>query len=330
MRSTTSRLLTGTGAIAAGATALAFAAYRREIKAARQRIETRGRIVESAEGPIEYGESGDGPPVLLIHGAGGGFDQGLDLGRAFLGDGYRVVAPSRFGYLGTPLPADASAEAQADAHLRLIDALQLDRIAVIGVSAGAPSAMQFCLRHPQRCSALGLIVPLAYAPQSTTPEDRPASVETMLNAIAASDFVFWSATRVAHSALLKTILGTPVENYRNATPDERRGVDEMLRSILPISRRVKGIWNDSTVSSTLTRYALEDIHVPTLIISAEDDLYGTYERGRYTAEQIHDAKFVGFPTGGHLLVGHEADVRSQIASLMKEGLDSTKRVAIAG
>ncbi|HEX7680904.1 MAG TPA: alpha/beta hydrolase [Thermoanaerobaculia bacterium] len=330
MKSRGSRLLTFTGAIAAGAATMAYTAYQNDIKTARRRVETDMRLIDGTDGPIEFAESGDGPAVLLVHGAGGGFDQGLDLGRAFLGDGYRVIAPSRFGYLGTPLPADASPEAQADAHLRLVDALQLDSVPVIGVSAGAPSAMQFCLRHPDRCSALVLIVPLAYMPQRATTAAPSAFFEVVLNAIAASDLLFWAATKAARLTLLKTILGTPVQDYGRATIDERGRVDQMLRGILPISRRVAGIRNDSVVSSTLTRYQLEDIRVPALVISAADDLYGTCERGRYTAEQIPDSKFLGFSTGGHLLVGHEAEVRSQITNFLKDCLETGKRTAMAG
>lgn len=324
-----SRFLEVTGACAAGAAALVYATYRKDIEAARERIETDRQFIDSLHGPIELAESGDGPAVLLIHGAGGGFDQGLDLGRAFVGDSSRVIAPSRFGYLGTPLPADPSAEAQADAHLRLLDALQLDSVPVIGVSAGAPSAMQLCLQHPERCSALILIVPLAYAPYRTAAGAPSHFFQTVLNTIAASDFLFWTASKVARMTLLETILGTPVDAYRSATTDERRSVDQMLRSILPVSRRVAGIWNDSVVSSNLTRYPLEDIRVPTLVISAADDLYGTYESGLYTADQIHDAKFVGFTTGGHLLLGHEAEVRSQITRFLKERLEFPKGTAMA-
>ncbi len=54
-----------------------------------------------------------GPPLLMVHGSGGGFDQGLDFARTLVPDGYRVIVPSRFGYLRTPLPADASPMAQA-------------------------------------------------------------------------------------------------------------------------------------------------------------------------------------------------------------------------
>ena len=92
-----SRFLGVSGALAAGASALAYVAYRKDLAAAMERIETDRQFIESSHGPIEFAEAGDGPAVLVIHGAGGGFDQGLDLGAAFLGDGYRVIAPSRFG-----------------------------------------------------------------------------------------------------------------------------------------------------------------------------------------------------------------------------------------
>ncbi|HEX6176993.1 MAG TPA: alpha/beta fold hydrolase [Thermoanaerobaculia bacterium] len=318
-----------TGVCAAGASALAYTAYRNDLKAAIEEIETERQFIESPHGPIEFAEAGDGPAVLLIHGAGGGFDQGLDLGSTFLGDGYRIIAPSRFGYLGTPLPADASPQAQADAHLRLLDALQLDTVPVIGVSAGGPSAMQLCLRHRERCSALVLIVPMAWAPQRETMNARFSPwFLPVLNAVLSSDFLCWMATKVARPALVKSILGTPVAVYRSAPSEERRRVDQMLRAILPVSRRVAGLLNEAKVAAKLTRYPLENMHVPTLVISAADDLYDTYESGLQTAEQIRDGKFVGFSTGGHLLLGHEAEVRSEIATFLHEHIGARAALAV--
>src|ERR1700747_837397 len=112
--------------------------YRGEIGAERARIASGSQIANTPCGPIEYAVRGSGPPVLLIHGAGGGFDQGLELARPLGDNGFRVIAMSRFGYLRTPLPKDASPEAQADAHACLLNALNLDRVAVVGGSAGAP------------------------------------------------------------------------------------------------------------------------------------------------------------------------------------------------
>ena len=307
-----------TSALAAGTAALTYTAYRKDLKAAIERVETGRQILDTPHGPIEYAVRGDGPPVLSIHGAGGGFDQGLDLARAFLGPGYRVVAPSRFGYLGTPVPADASVEAQADAHLRLLDALKLDRVLVIGISAGGPSALRLCLEHRDRCTALVLAVPMAFAPERPPANAPSPAFLTMLNAIGKSDFLFWAAMRVARGSLIRTLLGTPLDVYRNASDEARHDVDALLESILPISRRAAGIWNDTAIGSTLERYPLEDMHVPTLVLSAADDGYDTYDSGLYTAEQIHDGEFVGFPTGGHLLVGHEEAVRSRIAKFLEK------------
>jgi len=90
--------------------------------------------------------------------AGGGYDQGLWIARDSLGEGFRIIAPSRFGYLRTPLPQDASPAAQADAYACLLDALNISKVAVMGISAGASSSMQFALRYPERTSSLVLIV----------------------------------------------------------------------------------------------------------------------------------------------------------------------------
>jgi len=67
----------------------------------------------------------------------------------------------------------------------------------------------------------------------------------------------------------------------------------------------------------LERYDLEGIHVPTLILSTVDDRYGTYDAARYTAEHIHGARFIGYATGGHLLVGHNNDVFAEIVAFLK-------------
>lgn len=68
---------------------------------------------------------------------------------------------------------------------------------------------------------------------------------------------------------------------------------------------------------SLQRYEVEHIAVPTVVIAAEDDLFGTYKGGRHTAEHIPGARLVGYPTGGHVLVGHGNDVRSELARFLE-------------
>ena len=299
--------------------AMTVLAYRDDIRNARQRISTGSVVVATRCGPIEYASIGNGPPVLVVHGAGGGFDQGLDFGRAFARAGFRVIAMSRFGYLGTPLPADASAAAQADAHACLMDSLDIERAAVIGFSAGAPSVMQFALRHAERSSALVLVVPAAYVPRPGTelPMRTPAWTEFLFNTALKSDFLFWSAIHIARSTVTRGILATPPAVVENASADEQARVSELLEHILPVSPRRLGLLNDAAVTSTLQRYELEQIRSPTLVISMADDLFGTFDGARYTAEHVRDARFVGYASGGHVGVGHQDEVTSEIATFLK-------------
>jgi 2-hydroxy-6-oxonona-2,4-dienedioate hydrolase len=295
-------------------------AYRRDLATARERIAAGSHLAATRFGPIEYALAGTGPPVLFIHGAGGGFDQGLEFGRRLSDDGFQVISMSRFGYLRTPLPSDAGAAAQADAHANLLDALGIERAAIVGGSAGAPSAMQFALRYPARTSALVLVVPAAYVPRpSGAPSLRaPAGVQFLFETALRSDFVFWTATRVARGTLTRAILATPATVVENASAEEQARVADMLDHILPVSPRRLGLLNDASITSSIERYDLERISVPTLVLSVADDLFGTFDVGRYTAAHIPGARFVGYPTGGHVWVGHHQVLMDEIKAFLRE------------
>lgn len=115
-----------------------------DMRRAHARVEHGSIVVQTLCGPIEYQEAGTGVPLLAVHGSGGGHDQGMAFARPLTRRGIRVIAMSRFGYLRTPMPADASAAAQADAHICLLDALGIARAAVLGGSAGAPRPLRQC------------------------------------------------------------------------------------------------------------------------------------------------------------------------------------------
>jgi pimeloyl-ACP methyl ester carboxylesterase len=302
-----------------GLTAVSYARYRPNLDRARARISTGSRIVETPCGRIEYAEQGAGPPVVVVHGAGGGFDQGLDLAAGLAGAGFRVIAPSRFGYLGTPLPADGSAEAQADAHACLLDALKVSRTAIMGVSAGGTSALQFALRHPDRTTALVLLVPAVYAPHPEGAGPVRASPGTMFlfDTALRSDFLFWAADHVAHRAFIRSVLGTPPEVFANASPEEQARLETALDHILPVSARRVGLLNDAKVLTNLPRYDLEKVTAPTLAISAADDLYGTFDSARYTAAHVPNARFISYPSGGHMLAGRNAAASSEVIAFLR-------------
>lgn len=324
-------LFTTTGAMTAAAAAWVYVRYRRDWNAAKARISSGSKLISTPCGLIEYAEFGEGMPVLVIHGAGGGYDQGVELAGPLIENGFKVIAPSRFGYLGTPLPADASPMAQADAHVSLLDALKLDRVAVIGISAGAPSAVQLCLRHPARCTALVLGVPLLYSPRTAGAVAQKSSAvrEFLINTAISSDFIFWVLSKLVPGTMFKTILGTPVEDVKKAGAEEEARLAEFLGHIEPVSRRKKGLQNEAAIAKSLPPYDLEHVRVPTLLFGVENCLYNTYPAACYTAEKIQAARFLQYHTGGHLCVGHQAELWSEIQNFLEIVAQAPSNPAIA-
>ena len=137
-----------------------------------------------------------------------------------------------------------------------------------------------------------------------------------------SDFLFWATTKVAPDALVRFVLGTPPEVVAGATADERSRVASIIAQLQPIGARRAGLLNDARVVSTLPRYDLERISSPTLVISLVDDLFGTFVAGRYTAEHIVGARFVGYPSGGHVWVGHHKSIVTEIAAFASSAGDA--------
>jgi pimeloyl-ACP methyl ester carboxylesterase len=308
------------GLVSVVALATAWLAYERDLRRERARVASGSQIAVTRCGPIEFASIGRGPAVLLVHGAGGGFDQALDIATELAAQGFRTISMSRFGYLRTPLPADASPAAQADAHACLLDTLGIERAAIVGVSAGAPSSMQFALRHPQRTNALALLVPLAYAPREGKPEPEMApATRFMLERAVRSDLLYWAALKAAPSLVVKTVLATPPEVLASASAQEQARARAVMQNLLPLSDRRQGLLNDWAIGAAIVRYPLERITAPTLVVSLKDDLYGTFRSARYTAAHIPGARFVGYASGGHAWVGHHGEIFAQLVGCLGGG-----------
>ena len=311
------------GLLVAGLSVPIAANYQRDIRLARERILVGSQIAETPRGPIEYAVAGDGPPVLVAHGAGGGYDQGLDFAGALVQSGFRVIAMSRFGYLRTPLPPDASPAAQADAYAALLDALHIPRAAVVGFSAGAPSSMQFALRYPERTGSLVLFVPAAYPARleqrskGAMPKQTSVATRFLFDTALKSDFLLWAAFRLAPRTMLQAVLATPPGVVASASVDERARVAQVSDHLFPFSQRRLGVLNDASITPFLPRYELERIAARTLVLGVADDLYRTYDGARYTAEHVRGARFIGYPSGGHILVGHLDEALSETAAFLK-------------
>ena len=149
------------------------------------------------------------------------------------------------------------------------------------------------------------------------PTQTSAAIRFLFDTALKSDFLFWIAPRTARNSMIQGILGTPSSVVRDASAEERERVAHVLDHIQPLSLRRLGLLNDAAIAGSLPRYELERIAAPTLILAVADCLYGTYEGARYSAERIPRARIVSYPSGGHLWVGHQREVMSEILGFLR-------------
>ena len=304
--------LAGMGAAALAGGAWAGGAWRARMATTETRLAFRSHLARSRSGPIEYAVAGRGPPLMMLHGTGGGFDQGLLFAHR-LRARFQVIAPSRFGYLRSAFPEDASPAAQADALADLLDQLGIARLVVAGGSAGALTAGEFALRHPDRCARLVLLVPAANL-TGRDPVEFGALQRVAVGAVLGSDLAFWALSSLAPRQMIRTLLATDPALLDRVGPAERERAETILAQLLPISRKTEGLRNDGQRAGTPSPTAWGDIAVPTLILSCADDLFGTAATARLMAERIAGARLTIWPEGGHIWLGHDADVAREIVA----------------
>ncbi len=280
---------------------LATAAYLWDISRAYERVRTKGTVISSPYGDIEYTEGGSGPPVLVIHGSGGGYDQGELMVRALLDDRFRWITPSRFGYLRSTFHEGATFDEQAHAYAHLLDRLGVKKVAVVALSHGGPSALLFALLHPERVSSLTLIS--AGVASSTEGDQAQANRKgDMLMTIFRHDPLYWAISKLFRRQLME-LMGADDAVIAGLTPVQRELVDQMIDYMNPVSPRSAGAAFDNKAAMPNER--ISAIRAPTLVIHAADDTLQLHRHAQFAASTIPGAKLLRFETGGHLVISTE-------------------------
>lgn len=281
--------------------------YRDDLEAAHARLAAVGRkVVPTPFGAVEYAERGTGEPLLAVHGIFHGCDGALLSARDLAAD-HRVVGPSRFGYLGSTLPPDATPADQADAFASLLDELGVDRTDVVAFSAGTSAGLQLALRHPDRVRRLAVV-------SGSFPGSPTAAAPPPWARLLYADPPMWALKTFARPALLQ-VMGVP--RGLPLTPEDREFLAEMADSIFPVGPRAQGAIFDAYVSAPdVNDYPLEEIGVPTLVVHAQDDPLCSHDAAERAAARIPGARFVSVPSGGHLLLGPKRTHPDELAAFL--------------
>ena len=194
----------------------------------------------------------------------------------FAENGFRVIAPSRPGYLGTPLRTGRTWGQQADAHAALLDVLGINRVAVIAASGGGPSTYELAARHRDRVSALVQIDAVATALKQTM---NPVELAVMGNTVV---LPFWTWLLDHHpDTAVRAYLGSessiPREAFRKQAshvmrdPAQLAFVRYQYELLQRYPERRAGTNNDYAQFAARTHLPLAAITCPTLIVHGAAD-----------------------------------------------------------
>ena len=262
------------------------------------RIAGISEIVSSSLGTIEFKRGGAGVPVLVIHGSGGGFDQGELIAKAILDERFDWIAPSRFGYLGSTFREGNTFDDQAKAYAFLLDHLGIKRVAVLAMSHGGPSALLFAALYPERVTSLTLLS-CGVAASSAADQTKANQKGDALARIFRYEILYWLVRTFMRKNLMR-LMGASDTVIASLTTEQRTLVNQVIDYMAPVAPRYAGVAFDNKAMMPNERVVA--IRAPTLIIHATDDALQLFHNAEYAATHIPGARLVSFNRGGHLLL----------------------------
>jgi len=249
----------------------------------RAELTLRSRILSTASGRVEYEVTGSGPDVLILHGAGGGFDQGTWTARVLGLRGHRIISISRPGYLRTP---DLGTLDEAVELVRAaLDALDVQQATVIAASGGGLCGYALAMRHPERLRAL-----------------------VMLSAV--SGHLVDSGLQLAWYLVRSGADINPTILSALRTSVGRGIVAELARTLAAPEQRIAGVRRDLALSRSAP--APTGISVPTLVIHGTSDGCVPFAHARRTIAGCLNGELVTIAGGGHLCLMTHPEVGERV------------------
>jgi len=241
---------------------------------------------------MAFDEAGGGRPLLLIHAGIADRRMWRDVMPA-LARQFRVIAPDLRAYGDTPIPP-APFSWTADL-LALLDALDVDRAHVMGVSMGGQVALDLALARPDRVDHL-VLVGAGISGWEHRPEMAVIN-DAEIAAVRAGDLdtAAWGAVRAW--------VDGPRRGPDAVDPELRRRVFEMQRHAYEIDNE------EAELSFQVERHRehLGEIAAPTLVLAGELDQEDILDMAPVLAGEIPGARYQVLPGVAHLPPMEEPD-----------------------
>jgi pimeloyl-ACP methyl ester carboxylesterase len=228
-------------------------------------------------------QRGDGRPLILVHGLGGGTSIWQKVAGT-LAERFRVIAYDLrgLGQSGTPSPPYTLDQLVGDLH-GLVTELALGRVALLGHSLGGAVVLAYAAEHPERVNAV-----VGVAAPSFTPE---AQREHLAERAAAA-----RRDGMGPIAELHIARGLP-EAFTQAHPDDVATYRGVIAGSDPVGYAAQcGVIADLDLTGGLRR-----IDAPALLVQGELDTVVPAADARATAAAIPHCSYVELPGCGHVL-----------------------------
>ncbi len=259
--------------------------------------------IKSNDAEISYWTLGEGSPVVLLHPFPVNHEFWLPVAE-MLSTRYRLIMPDLRGH-GESEVGDGPAlmEKHAADLANVMNAAEVGRAPLIGVSIGGYTLFEFWRRHRGRVAALGLCNTKAAADNS---EARAARLQAANDVIDRGPEPFFES-------MIPKLMGKTTREMR---PDLVDGALRMMRRASPqgIAQVQRGM--ASRPDSTET---LKTINVPTLILTGEEDGFAGPGEAELMRQHINGSQMRVIPKAGHYSPWEQPQ---EAARLFRQFLDS--------
>ncbi|MFC9842901.1 alpha/beta fold hydrolase [Streptomyces sp. NPDC060223] len=262
---------------------------------------------------IFVAETGDGPPVVMLHGGGPGASGVSNYARniARLAENYRVIVPDMPGYGRSSKGVDsADPVGYLSRHIRgLLDELGLDKVHLVGNSYGGACALRLALDTPHRIDHMLLMGPAGVGTTRTVPTkgarsllgyytgDGPSrlKLETFIR-----NYLVFNAASVPDSA---------IEDRYQASIDPE--VIASPPTSLPSGPgALRTLWkSDFTRDPRLSR-----LSVPTLVLWGAEDKVNRPSGARMLADRMPNCDLYMVANTGHWVQFERAELFNRICA----------------
>ncbi|MDZ5472831.1 alpha/beta hydrolase [Bacillus sp. 31A1R] len=251
---------------------------------------------------IEYSIMGKGEPVFILHGGHSNCYEEFGY-RALVENGFSIITPSRAGYGRTSKEIGKSLSSACEYYLKLLNYLEVEKVHLVGISAGGPSSIYFAAHYPEKVRTLTL--QSAVTKEWLTPKNTEYKAAKILFNPSTEKHT-WKLISFMNNQFPQFIFKQMFPSfskltYREAKEKLHKEDIEAIRRMNNRQRSGNGFLIDLLQVNEISKEDLQAVKCPTLIMHSKHDSSVPLEHAYFAQENISSSKLCLLDAWGHLI-----------------------------